>query len=473
MGKTFVLRQKALLSSKEITLNFHSDNEVVIPMIVYDKLGKGEVPKERKTTANAVLKYLEKIPKSELMDINKGYLQKNGSRLYLLNPISSKISDEVKKLSGINDYDKQIFQLCLDLTKQGKDVYLISKSPYLRGKADILGIKAEPFKDELAPELKDQYTGKGGTLVVSQESFEKLYDDSDEEGFAINEIIKKPENLTFVENMFFKVTTTDYHEYGVDKYILGRYEHGKIVPLKYLKEAKKKGLKIKPKNDDQKMLMECLLAPPDVAPLVVIKGKAGAGKTYCALATALSNLYSNDPECKYASSSGIYERIVVAAPMIDMENIGSLPGDLASKMGPYIQGVTDNIRNYFKNISDSRDVEEASKKTAELFFSNLLELAPATYMRGRSLENTFAIIDEAQNYNPDLILDITTRPTEGTKLVYLGDPTQIINPGCNSRYNGLVYASETMKGETVTWQVTLNATVRGSLAEAAIRRMKK
>lgn len=465
--KTFVLRLQVSSSAEDITMHFDTDNEVVIPMAVYERLDSTHVDASRRSTANRVLSYIDKLPVDEVFNLEKGYIQKNGSRFFVLDSQGS-IDEKINKITGLSEYDKRIFQLCLELQAKEKDVRLISKSPVLRAKSRLLGIPAEPFKDELAPSLNDQYTGKGGKVIVSQNSFEKMYQGNN--GIETTEILEQPTlgNLGFVENMFFQVAS----EYAPDNYILGRYTNGMIVPLQYVSQANMPNGLV-PKNDDQKLMLECLLAPPKVAPMVVIKAPAGAGKTYCAIACALANLYNEKANSPYGSPKGIYEAITMSAPMIDMEKIGALPGDKDEKMAPYLQGLKDNIKNYYRGLHSEEELPKIYSMVNGLFSSRFIDLVPATYMRGRSLKNTCIICDEAQNYRPDLILDITTRGDDGAKIVYLGDPTQINNPECTSRYNGVTYASEAMKGEPTCWQLTMNHTVRSPLAEAAIRRMKK
>ena len=83
------------------------------------------------------------------------------------------------------------------------------------------------------------------------------------------------------------------------------------------------------------------------------------------------------------------------------------------------------------------------------------------------------MLDEAQNFDPSIILDITTRSGMSSKTVLMGDPMQINAPELNIRHNGVVYASEAMKGSPLAWQVTLSESVRSPLAREALRRMKK
>lgn len=472
--KTFVLRTKVTTSSPTSTQNFGDDNEVVIPMPVYERLNTTHISYERRSNAIGILNYVSSLVSDNLSsvaalhDVEKGLVQPNGSKLFILSPQST-IDEKIFALSGLEDYDRKIFQLCLELQKKGKDVRLISKNPVIREKAMLLGIHAEPFKDELAPALSEQYTGKGGTVLVSINTLEKMYD-SEGNGISMDELLEEP-TVDIYENMFFRVSTRENESVKGKQYVLGRYSKGRILPLKYYKTVLPDGFIAK--NDDQKMMMECLLAPASIAPFVVIKGSAGAGKTFGAVSSALSNLdqyNDNDPK-----NIGHYNTFLVSAPIVDMtkEKLGHLPGSMEEKAGPYLGGFTDNIKNYFRIKTPEATNCNIVDSVSELFDRKFVEITPANYLRGRSITNSFFMLDEAQNYDPSIILDITTRGGEGTKIILMGDPTQINNPDLNVRHNGVVYGSESMKGDPLCWQITLERSVRSPLAQAAIRRMRK
>ena len=105
--------------------------------------------------------------------------------------------------------------------------------------------------------------------------------------------------------------------------------------------------------------------------------------------------------------------------------------------------------------------------------SEKIQIQPIGFLRGRTIVNTLFIIDETQNVDPSDIKSIVTRAAEGSKFVFLGDPSQVDNPKLDERYNGLVYLSEKMKGDPLCWQVTLDETesVRGSLARVAASKL--
>lgn len=467
--KTFVLRSKVATSSPFSPLNFSSENEVVLPMAVYEKLNTKDISPERRTNAIGLLNYIDSLTNGlmqnvyDLHSFDNGLVQKNGSNLFVLEHLKP-ISSKIKQLHNLKDYDMRIFQLCLDLQEQGKNVILISKNPVIREQAFLLGITAEPFKDELAPSLKEQYTGKGGTIYTDLTTYMDFTMELNE-CISIDALLEPPK-VEPLENMFFKLTTREN-----PKYVIVRYTKGTFVPLIYLKRYCPEGYKSL--NDDQKMMMECLLAPPEVAPFVVIKGDAGSGKTYAAISAALSNIdsYSDDK-----LNIGHYREFLVSAPVVEMtkdQKMGYLPGDVEEKFSPYTGGFFDNIKNYFEARNPELSNQDILSNIYTLLASKFIGFEPANFLRGRSISKAFFMLDEAQNFDPSIILDITTRSGMHSKTVLMGDPMQINAPDLNVRHNGVVYASEAMKGSPLAWQVTLSESVRSPLAREALRRMKK
>ena len=239
-------------------------------------------------------------------------------------------------------------------------------------------------------------------------------------------------------------------ESGTDETACARYDAGRdrIVMIK-AREA----FGIRPRNDEQKMALDACLNP-DVE-LVALTGGAGTGKTLLALASALEQ--ERD-----------YEQIILSRPTIILGNqdIGFLPGDQKSKMGPFLQPLMDNlnvIREQFRPGS-----REAQRIDAMISMEKLV-IEPLAYIRGRSLGRCFFIIDEAQNLTPHEIKTIITRAGEGTKMVFTGDVFQIDQPYLDQWTNGLSHIAEKLSGQKLFQHVFLRKGERSELSELASR----
>ena len=451
MKKTFVLLTEATLSSEKATLNFGSDNDIVVPLAVVERIYRYDKSPEKAKIASKFVDYISTFSMKNLLS-SKGVKQSNGSSLRIVD--CETISPEVNSLHNMTELYKRAFQVCLDLAKSSKyPVVLISQNPSVRLKAEKLGIKSQEFKDEIFPLPRDQYKGRA-EVFAAKSAIDKLYTDR---SLSINAIYQY-NKIAWHENMFVTISSEGSST-------IARYADGKLLPLMYQDNKA-----FKPENAEQKMFMECLLAPPDIAPLVIVKGGAGTGKTYCALAAALHSLASYGPV-------STYEQILVGAPTVTIdEDLGYLPGDINDKVSPYINGVQNNLIEIFKqngeNITGGKEKvtkKECKETVNQLFERSLIEIQAIGFLRGSSIANTFYFLDEVQNVKPEIMKDIITRLARGSKLVLAGDPTQVNTPGLNERRNGLVYASEKFKDISKCWQIELDSkkTVRSELAMIA------
>ena len=157
--------------------------------------------------------------------------------------------------------------------------------------------------------------------------------------------------------------------------------------------------------------------------IVISLGPAGTGKTYLAVAVALSMLLEKK-----------VERIILSRPAVEAgEKLGFLPGDMKDKIDPYLRPLYDSLYDLLDYDKIQRKIESGS-----------IEIAPLAFMRGRTLKNSFAILDEAQNATEIQIKMFLTRIGENSKLVVNGDPSQIDLP--NKNHSGLVKSQSILKG---------------------------
>ena len=179
--------------------------------------------------------------------------------------------------------------------------------------------------------------------------------------------------------------------------------------IEYIIKTPKKS--VIPRSEKQKNYVRALKEKD----IVISAGPAGTGKTFLAVAVALSMLLEKK-----------IERIILSRPAVEAgERLGFLPGDMKEKVDPY-------LRPLYDSLYDLLDFEKIQKKIE----IGDIEIAPLAFMRGRTLKNSFAILDEAQNATDTQIKMFLTRIGENSKIVINGDPSQIDLP--NKSYSGLV-----------------------------------
>jgi phosphate starvation-inducible PhoH-like protein len=205
------------------------------------------------------------------------------------------------------------------------------------------------------------------------------------------------------------IRTPDFHRF-VDTMARGEIEQLKALfgqPLVIATNRKT----IVPKTLGQKLYLQSILKNPVVFGI----GPAGTGKTYLAMAAAISALLKNQ-----------VERVILTRPAVEAgEALGFLPGDLREKILPY-------LRPLYDAMHDMLDADDVAKLTEK----GIIEIAPLAYMRGRTLSHAFIVLDEAQNTTPEQMMMFLTRLGEESRMVVTGDVTQIDLP--RSKQSGLL-----------------------------------
>ena len=440
--KTFIMRTSSLSSVSDVLLSFGPNRKVIIPFYGIIKLEKmAETLDDKGKKAIKVLEYLKTFNQYDLMS-EKGVKQSDGSILFVIK--KDRYQNIQVDISDITPYDKQCLQIAIGLKEAGNDVVIISNSISFGMIATDLGIQTRPFGDELFPNLKDQYTGR---IECQTRSLEEFFEKGK---MSIKDIINFKE-IHWTTNMFLIIKSLN----GAST--LGRFDGKKIVKLDYQKFYPSR---IVPKNSGQQMLVEALMQPPEIAPLVIVKGPAGTGKTFLSLAAALQQTIEKD---------NIYSRILIGAP-IHADELGYMPGDIVDKADPYILGFKNNLIMLLNDEKTLNSKGPQNFTTGEdLMERGQLTIQPVETLRGASISNTIYIIDEAQNISLKTIKTIITRAGKGCKIVLLGDPSQVDVVGLDERHNGITYASEIWKDHPLAWQINFKEeeSVRSPLAKAA------
>lgn len=431
--KTYVLTESVLVQSPGAIYVF-DDNHVVIPEVVISQLAKYKNLKtDEGNNARVFARELDKL--RTFGSLTEGVRLKNGGILKVeMNHYN------VKLPPNWNPKDPSIraLQVCLALKQEEQQVVLVTRDVFQRIQATAVGIKAQEFLNE---RVERDYTGRI-TITCSPSSINTFYKQNYLELDQLNKDLQYEANL--VCNQFVILRAPE----GQSGSALARFNGTKLVPLKYSNDSP---YGIKPQTVGQRFAIEALMAPPEEAPLCIIKGVAGSGKTLLALAAGLSHVMTYSP-------NSIYRRILVCRPNVTMdEELGYLPGNEQEKISPLLRPIKDNLEILVDSDENERYKNEnkLADKVEELFTRRLIVAEAINFLRGRSLVKHFLIIDEAQNLTPSRIKGIITRAGQGTKVVILGDPTQVDHPYLTKHSNGLVYAAENMKGSSLCYQVAL------------------
>ena len=232
------------------------------------------------------------------------------------------------------------------------------------------------------------------------------------------------------------------------KSALGRFID-KNTAIEQIAPRKKGVWGIKARNKEQSFLLDALMDPH--IEIVTAIGKAGSGKTICAIAAGLEQTIDERGQQ--------YTRIIVSRPVQPLgKDIGFLPGSLEEKMSPWLMPIQDNLQFLMGN----------SKLTLDIYIQKgTIEIEALTYIRGRSISNAFIIIDEAQNLTAHELKTIITRVGEGTKIVLTGDVEQIDNVYIDATSNGLTHAVEKFKRFELASHITLSKGERSKVATFA------
>jgi len=323
------------------------------------------------------------------------------------------------------------------LHQEGKKVIFVSKDINARLKADALGIDVMDFEKQKC-NFDELYTGWREIQVTTA-----LVD------LFHQQKSLKTEEFDFLANEF--VLLQD--EANAKHSGLGRATGpNSLIPLD---AGFENAWDIRARSKEQRMALELLL-DPEIS-LVTLIGQAGTGKTLLALAAGL--------ECVLKRQA--YEKLLVSRPVIPMgKDIGYLPGTKDEKLSLWMQPIFDNLI-YLMQKDHRYEEGTVQQKVNMLFKDQLVELEALTYIRGRSIPRQFVIVDEAQNLTPHEVKTIISRAGEGTKMILTGDPEQIDNPYLDSSSNGLSYAVEKLKGQSLYGHITLSKSERSPLSAIA------
>jgi len=436
--KTFVLDTNVILHDAD-SIKMFQENDVIIPLAVIEELDHFKRGSQViNLNAREFARTLDSMTGSALFN---GGISMGKGRGKLRIAISKGLAPAIRDAFRDDTPDHRVLSVAYewhDKLKGKCQVILVTKDVNLRMKAKALGILAEDYTTDRVKSIEELYSGKGIVENVDDELLIKLFQPP-------YQVSAKP----YLKKLDGEVLPNKY-------YILRNINRSVLVRLDQNKEFIVKVDKtniygINPRNAEQTFAVDALINP-DIR-LVSMTGKAGTGKTLLALASAL-HVKRN------------YRQIFIARPIVPLSNkdIGFLPGDVESKLAPYMQPLWDNLK-----VIQDQFPENDKQHTAidTMVKDQKLVIEPLSYIRGRSLQRIFFIVDEAQNLTPHEIKTIITRAGEGAKVVFTGDIYQIDHPYLDGQSNGLSYLIDRFKGQKLYAHINLEKGERSELAELA------
>jgi PhoH-like ATPase len=415
--RTFVLDTSVLLSDPWALQRF-AEHEVVIPLVVLTELeGKRHHP-ELGWAARETLRMLEALRVAHGSLLRPMPANEQGGTL--------RVEVNHTELAGFpaslsrDTNDHRILAVGRNLASEGYDVTIVTKDLPLRLKASIVGLEADEYRNELASDTN--WTGLA-ELDVDGSVIDTLFAD----------------HAADVADARLLAANTGVVLHAGSQSALGRVRDDKLV---HLVRSDRALFDVRGRSAEQRIAVD-LLADDDVG-IVSLGGPAGTGKSVLALAAGLEAVLEERT----------HNRVIVFRPIFPVggQDLGYLPGSEAEKMMPWGAAVTDAL----EAIAGQEVIDEVMGR-------GLLEVLPLTHIRGRSLTDSFVIIDEAQNLERTVLLTALSRLGQGSRVVLTHDVGQRDNLRVG-RHDGIASVIETLKGHPLFGHVSLTRAERSPVA---------
>lgn len=416
-NKTYVLDTSVLLSDPNALFRFE-EHDVVLPVVVLTELEAKRTHPELGYFARSVLRLLDDLR------IQHGRLDapipigESGGTLH----VELNHSDMTALPSGLRlaDNDTRILAVARNLANAGKDVVVVSKDLPMRIKASSAGLQAEEYRAEFV--LSSGWTG-----------IEEIHLSDDEIGTLYEKGTVKVKEATSLP------CHTGIIIHGNRSNALARVGVDKKLQLV---RADSDVFGIKGRSAEQRIALD-LLMDTDIG-IVSLGGKAGTGKSALALAAGLESVLEKE----------LHSKVVVFRPLyaVGGQELGYLPGTEAEKMNPWGQAVFDTLGA----ITSKAVIQEIIER-------ELIEVLPLTHIRGRSLHDSFVIVDEAQSLERNVLLTVLSRIGRDSRVVLTHDVGQRDNLRVG-RHDGVVAVVEKLKGHPLFAHVTLTRSERSQIA---------
>jgi PhoH-like ATPase len=437
MKKRFVLDTNVLMHDPASLFRFE-DNEVLIPMVVLEELDaakKGTTEVAR--SARQASRFFDGLLQGKShTDIISGIDLPNGGKLFFQLSVPEQALPAV--LPG-NKADNHILQAAL------AGGILVTKDTNLRIKAAVVGVQSEDYhSDQTLDDLSLLPTGHAALPENFWQIFEQgLQSWQDKSGRYCYRLCQNEHSQGWHVNQFL------YAEDGLEMTVQSVTDQH--VDLRVLRDYRKSHVYgIHAKNREQNFALNLLL-DPDID-FVSLLGAAGTGKTLLTVAAALQQ----------SNEQSRYQEIIMTRVTVPLgEDIGFLPGTEEEKMTPWMGALLDNLEVLAGQHPQQSGWHQAA---AQDLIGQRIKVRAINFMRGRTFLNRFIIVDEAQNLTPKQMKALVTRCGPGTKMVAMGNLSQIDTPYLSETTSGLTYVVDRFRGWPHGGHVTLAKGERSRLA---------
>lgn len=435
--KIFVLDTSVIIYEHNSILNF-AEHDIVIPITVLEELDNFKKGNDTKNfEAREFIRLLDKLAGGRMLHDWNPLNGKGKGRFKVMMDMGGNGLADANAIFHEHKADHRILNSALGIQREEKKrkVILVSKDINLRLKAQSLGLLAEDYTTGKVHNISDLYSGKSVLDDLAADIIDVLYETGSCSPAALHKSFQPSGNHYYILRSGKKSVLAFYN----------------AVTSQLELVEKRAVYGIKPRNAEQAFAIHAVMKPE--ISLVTMQGVAGTGKTLIALAAALEQKRE-------------FKQIYLARPIVPLSNkdIGYLPGDIKSKLNPYMEPLWDNLKFIQHQFRES---DKEYSRITEMLNNEKLVITPLAYIRGRSLSNICFIVDEAQNLTPHEVKTIITRAGENTKIIFTGDIHQIDTPYLDSQSNGLSYLIDRIKDHRLYAHITLEKGERSELANLA------
>jgi PhoH-like ATPase len=461
----FVLDTNVLMHDPTSIFRFH-EHDIFLPMAVLEELDKGkkgmsEVARNVRQASRFLDQLMSGADKDEIdaglpitpFTENSGahVIQANGHLFFQTTPIDL---DLPESLPGSNP-DNNILGTAqaLQRNRQDRTVIIVSKDINLRIKAAVLGIAAEDYSnDQVLDDVSLLYTGQQELPEGFWSYHDKAVESWNEEGRTFYKI-NGPDVTDWYPSQCLCWGGNEGFEAVVREKSLP--EEAIIELAEDFRSPRHNVWGITARNREQNFALNMLMDP--TLDFVTLLGAAGTGKTLLALAAGLSQVLDRN----------IYREIIMTRVTMPVgEDIGFLPGTEEEKMTPWMGALMDNL----EVLTQTEGGEWGRAATNDLL-RNRIRISSLNFMRGRTFLRKYIILDEAQNLTAKQMKTLITRAGPGTKIVCLGNISQIDTPYLTETTSGLTYVVDRFKDWKHGGHITLVRGERSRLADFASERL--